>query len=86
MIRGLRNVHRWSEALKLGTPFRQPATTAEYSERYIARIIPLACLSLRDQAATIDGSAPIDLVLEELARVSLPLDWSEQERMLGFGA
>jgi site-specific DNA recombinase len=86
MIRGLRNAHRWSNALKSGTPLRQLAKTAKYSERYIARIIPLAGLSPKIQAAIIDGSQPIDLVLEKLARATLPLDWSEQERMLGFGA
>lgn len=74
MIRGLRNAHRWSSALKPGTPLWQLAKTAKYSERYIARIIPLAGLSPKIQAAIINGSQPIDPAHKKLARVTLPLD------------
>ena len=86
LIRSLRNAHRWTKALKSGTPLRRLAGSAEYSERYIARIIPLAGLSPGIQAAIVAGSQPVDLTLEKLIRVPLPLDWQEQERMLGLGA
>ena len=85
LIRSLRNAHRWTEALKSGTPLRRLAGTAKYSERYIARIIPLAGLSPGIQTAIVTGSQPVDLTLEKLIRAPLPLDWQEQERILGAG-
>ena len=85
MIRGLRNAHRWAAALTSGTTLRRLAEHEGFSERYVARIIPLSGLSPTIQAAIVDGTQPVDLTLERLVRHRLPLDWRDQESMLGFG-
>ncbi|KIC09816.1 resolvase [Leisingera sp. ANG-M1] len=84
MIRALRNAHRWSDALRSGTPLKRLATDVNVSERYAARIIALAGLSPKIQTAIIDGSQPVDLTLKRLLRSALPLEWHAQERALGF--
>ncbi len=84
MIRALRNAHRWSESLKSGISLKRLASEVNVSERYVARIIALAGLSPKIQAAIVDGIQPIDLTLERLLRNSLPLEWSAQEQALGF--
>lgn len=49
LLRALRNAHRWTEALKSGTPLGKLASSEGISERYLARIVPLAGLSPRIQ-------------------------------------
>ena len=65
-----------------GTPLKTIASDAGVTERYAARIIPLACLSPGLQQAIVDGTQPTTLTLERLIRNKLPLDWDDQERML----
>ena len=84
LIHGLRHAHRWSAALRSGTPLGKLAAGEGFSERYIARVIPLAGLSPRIQEAMLQGLQPVDLTLERLLRSKLPLDWSEQEPMFGL--
>ena len=84
LLRALRNAHCWTEALKSGTPLGKLASSDGVSERYLARIVPLAGLSPRIQTAIIDGSQPVDLTLERLIRMTLPLAWEAQEQRLGF--
>jgi len=56
-------------------------TRAQDPESYVARIIPLACLSPRLQQGIVEGTQPVALTLETLVRARLQLDWSAQERM-----
>lgn len=84
LIRALRNAHRWAEALKSGAPLGRLAAAEKVAERYLARILHLAGLSPRIQVAILDGTQPAELTLERLAKVQLPLDWTAQERLLGF--
>ncbi|PKP75581.1 MAG: hypothetical protein CVT84_02575 [Alphaproteobacteria bacterium HGW-Alphaproteobacteria-6] len=84
LIRALRNAHRWAAALKSGTTLGRLAAAEKVAERYLARILHLAGLSPRIQAAILDGTQPAELTLERLAKVQLPLDWTAQERLLGF--
>lgn len=86
LLRGLRNAHRWSAMMRGGTRLKAIADKVGYSESYIARVIPLACLSPRLQTAILDGTQPVALTLETLVRARLPLDWSAQERMFGATA
>src|SRR6056297_1807660 len=53
LLRGLRNARRWTTAMKAGTPLAQLAETERLSARYIARVIPLAGLSPKIQAAIV---------------------------------
>jgi site-specific DNA recombinase len=54
-------------------------------ERHIRLLAPLAFLSPRIVSALLDGTAPADLTLTQLAR-ALPLSWAEQERRVGISA
>lgn len=70
--------------VKGGTSVRQVAKQASVLDSYVARILPLALLPPRIQEAISDGSHPIELTLETLVRNRLPMDWSAQERLIGF--
>lgn len=84
LIRALRNAHRWADALSTGTPLGKIAAAEKVAERYLARIVHLACLAPRIQVAILEGSQPPELTLERLAKVPLPLDWAAQEQLLGL--
>ncbi len=51
-------------------------------ERHIRLLAPLAFLSPRIVSALLDGTAPANLTLTQLAR-ALPYSWTEQERRVG---
>ncbi len=82
LLRALNNAHRWSAMLRSGTKLKTIASNAGCSESYIARIVPLSCLTPRIQRGIIEGTQPVAMTLETLVRARLPLDWSAQERML----
>ncbi len=84
LLQALRNAHAWVGEIKTGTSIRAVATKASMSESYVARILPLAFLSPRLQYAILNDTQPIELTLETLVCTTLPLDWSAQERLLGF--
>lgn len=86
MLKALRNARRWSAALQAGTSLGELAQRAKVSERYMAKILPLAGLSSRIQTAIVEGNQPLDLTLARLLRDPLPLDWQAQERGLGIQA
>jgi site-specific DNA recombinase len=50
-------------------------------ERHIRLLAPLAFLSPRINAAIVDGTAPADLTVTNLAK-TLPYSWCEQERSI----
>ena len=52
-------------------------------ERHIRFLAPLAFVSPRLITAIIDGYAPADITVSELAK-SLPYSWTEQKRRLGL--
>ena len=85
LLRALRNAHHWSKALRSGMCLRELARKEAVSPRYVARILPLYGLAPKIQAAIVDGTQPVDLTLQRLKCHPFPLDWSEQERLLGFG-
>ncbi|WP_137701880.1 recombinase family protein [Marimonas lutisalis] len=84
LLRALRNAHCWADAIKSGTALKRLASDMNRTERYLARIIALSGLSPKIQAAIIDGSQPDGLTVRRLLKTNLPLDWAEQERLLGF--
>jgi DNA invertase Pin-like site-specific DNA recombinase len=83
LIRALRNAHRWAADLRSGIALRELASKETFSGRYIARILPLYGLAPRIQAAIVEGTQPVDLTLQRLLHHPLPLDWSDQQRVLG---
>lgn len=86
LLRGLQRAHRWTGMLKAGKSIQEIARAEALSANYVARILPLATLSPKIQAAITTGNQPIDLTLETLVRSRLPLGWFDQERLFGFAA
>ncbi len=84
LIRALQNAHLWSGEMRKGAPLNKIAKKHGVSRSYAGRVIPLACLSPRIQQAIIDGAQPLALTLETVIRSTIPLDWSEQEKLFGF--
>ncbi len=84
LIRALQNAHLWSGEMRIGNPLKKIAEMHGVSRSYAGRVIPLACLSPRIQQAIIDGAQPLALTLETVIRSTIPLDWSEQEKLFGF--
>jgi site-specific DNA recombinase len=80
----LGKAHRWAQALKAGTPLHEIARAAGHHDALVRTRTPLAFLSPKIQRAILEGTQPIDLMLERLVRQTLPLDWQDQERLCGF--
>jgi site-specific DNA recombinase len=75
----------WIDAIRLGriASFAEIAEREAQGERHIRLLAPLAFLSPRIIAATVDGAAPADLTVTGLAK-ALPYSWAEQEASLGL--
>ncbi len=82
--RALRKAHRWAEAMRRGQPLPEIAEREGVTEAYIRTRVPLAFLSPKIQAAILDGTQPTELTLERLVRMTLPIDWQDQEKLLNF--
>ena len=52
------------------------------SRRYIRRLISLAFLSPQLVEAILDGRKPAELTATRLTELDLPLDWTEQHKLL----
>ena len=52
---------------------------------YVARHLPLACLSPAITQSILDGRQPVELTTWDLLnRIEIPLDWTDQARRLGM--
>ncbi|QXT39080.1 hypothetical protein [Gymnodinialimonas ceratoperidinii] len=78
LLRALHSAHIWAAAMRRGASLKEIATDAGVTDRYAARIIPLACLAPRLQQAIVEGTQPATVTLERLIRRKLPLDWDAQ--------
>ena len=86
MIRALARGRRWMADLLVGVHGSVAELAAAYgtNERYVARHLPLACLSPAIIDAILDGRQPIELTTWDLLnRIEIPLDWDDQARRLG---
>lgn len=83
LIRVLADAHRWTAALRSGTPLGEIARREGHADAYIRTRAQLAFLSPRLQTAILDGTLPPQLTTKRLIARSLPLDWSVQERIFG---
>jgi hypothetical protein len=55
------------------------------TESYVGRLLPLAFLAPDIVESVLAGTQPVHLTTEMLTkRVDLPIDWREQETLLGF--
>ena len=77
--------HGWARDLRSGTGLAEIARREKVPDSYIRTRTQIAFLSPKIQSAILEGSQPPELTLKRLASNTLPLDWAEQERLLGFG-
>ena len=84
LLRTLRDAHQWTEALKKGKPLGDIAHAAGHHEVHIRTRSQLAFLSPRIQRAIAGGTLPPEVTLQHLMIHTLPLDWTEQERLCGL--
>ena len=75
----------WVDNVRLGriACFAEIAKREGQGDRYIRLLAALAFVSPRIIAAIIDGTAPADLTVTDLAK-ALPCSWAEQERSIGL--
>jgi hypothetical protein len=87
LVKALARAHSWAASLLSGqaSSIRAIAQAERLTERYVARIIPLAFLAPDITEAILAGTQPQDLTLAQLCK-PLPLAWREQSRTLGFDA
>ena len=80
LIAALRKAHAM-----LRTDRGMPVMDASPSSPYDRNLLRLAFLAPDIQRAILDGRQPLDLNLEALKKTAIPLAWSKQRKVLGFG-
>src|SRR5262249_11340183 len=84
LLREVARAHRCFDALLTGKVAAMSALE-RVDERYVRRIRPLAFLAPEIVDAVAKGAHPIELTAKRLIRkIELPLEWDDQERVLGF--
>jgi hypothetical protein len=85
LLTAIAKARRWIEGIRLGrfASFAEIAEHEAQGERHIRLLAPLALLSPRIIAAIVDGTAPADLTVTDLAK-AMPYSWAEQERRIGL--
>jgi len=84
-IDALRGAHRWLDELTTaGETIESLAAREDKSERWIRRTLSLAFLCPTLVRAAIDGRLPRGFGVKRL--MDLPMDWSQQWRLLGLKA
>lgn len=75
----------WIDDIRLGriASFAEIAKRESQGERYVRQLATLAFVSPRIIAAIVDGTAPADLTVTDLAK-ALPYSWAEQEQGIGL--
>ena len=84
LIKAVARGHIWFEELATGRArsLHELATREGITRRYIRRLVNLAFLSPQLVQAILQGRQPIALTATRLTELDLPLDWSEQRRLL----
>ncbi|WP_112324395.1 recombinase family protein [Oceanibium sediminis] len=85
LLRALARAHAWTSDLRRGKPLHEIAAATPHSESYIRTRTQLAFLSPAIQQALLEGRQPADLTLERIIRKPIPLDWTAQAHLYGFG-
>lgn len=87
LIAGLRRAHgtlndRGFDLVNIRTPLKDARGV---EDPYLRKLTALAFLAPDIQRAILEGSQPTELRLKDLLSQTIPLDWDEQRRLLGFG-
>ena len=86
MIRAIARARRWMNDLVDGVHVSIVDLAAAYATNanYVAKHLPLACLSPAITQSILDGRQPVELTTWDLLnRIEVPLDWTGQARRLG---
>jgi DNA invertase Pin-like site-specific DNA recombinase len=84
LIRAIARGRAWFEELATGRArsLQVLARREGISRRYIRRLVALAFLSPELVEAILQGRQPVELTTTRLAEFDLPLDWTEQHKLL----
>lgn len=85
LLTAIGRARRWLDDLVNGdaASFTEIAKRENRVERHVRFLAPLAFISPQIIKAVIDGTAPADLTVTQLAK-ALPYSWAEQEQRLGI--
>jgi site-specific DNA recombinase len=84
LIKAIARGRAWFEELASGRvrSLQELARRDGISRRYIRRLACLAFLSPELVEASLQGRQPVELTATRLTELDLPLDWTEQRRLL----
>jgi DNA invertase Pin-like site-specific DNA recombinase len=84
LIKAIARGRAWFEELAIGRArsLQELAQRHGISRRYIRRLVGLAFLSPQLVEAILQGRQPIELSATRLTELDLPLDWTEQHKLL----
>jgi site-specific DNA recombinase len=86
LIKAIVRGHQWFDMLKSckALSITDIANAETIPRTYVGSVIPFALLAPDITEAILEGTQPIDLNLDRLINLSLPIDWVEQRSVLGF--
>jgi DNA invertase Pin-like site-specific DNA recombinase len=84
LIKAIARGRAWFEELAIGRArsLQELAKRDRISRRYIRRLVGLAFLSPQLVEAILQGRQPVELTATRLTELDLPLDWTEQQKLL----
>jgi site-specific DNA recombinase len=84
LIKAIARGRAWFEELATGRArsLHELAQRDGITRRYIRRLVNLAFLSPQLVEAILQGRQPVELTATRLTELDLPLDWTEQRRLL----
>jgi len=84
LVKAIARGHAWFEELATGRvrSLQELARRDGITRRYIRRLVGLAFLSPQLVEAILQGRQPVELTATRLTELDLPLDWTEQLRLL----
>jgi ParB-like chromosome segregation protein Spo0J len=84
LIKAIARGRAWFEELATGhaRSLQELAKRDGISRRYIRRLVGLAFLSPQLVEAILQGRQPVELTATRLIELDLPLDWTEQHKLL----
>ena len=84
LIKAIARGHAWFEELATGRArsLQDLAQRDGITRRYIRRLVDVAFLSPELVEAILQGRRPVKLTATRLTELDLPLDWTEQHKLL----
>ena len=85
LIKSVARAHLWLDDLATGraASLQAIAEREAITEGYVRQLLPLAFLAPTIVEAILKGEQLVDLTAARLTGCTLPLDWTEQQRLLG---